>query len=185
MFQLSINRMTRYFLICGIVLAVVLQANSCSHKQQKYLYLYYDTYRLVLTFDSNEKLTEWVILRPSKNVLLSKSILNRDSTVLPLVGAFGVQFNMSAEAVKGVLGQPKYSGCVDKDTVIFTSLGWVFQDGYYLNIMLRHDSVARIASNAAWATLPKQVKIGIARDSILLLYGKPSLVSSTPAKSLW
>lgn len=151
--------------------------------KQQYMYFYYDSLKLTLNLDKNGRLDEWVLHRPFLRAIKPANTTNFDSLAIPLLGAFGVKFNSSWKDIIKILGVPKSYCFINMDSFTLTSLGWMFNDSSYISFSLKNDSLERISSNVKWAKLPKGIRSGTPKDTIVWLYGKPSFISTTKIKS--
>ena len=133
----------------------------------------YDSLQLTLWFDRDLKLDRFWLHRPLTQVDSLSAFVVPDSLVIPLKGAFGIQFNSSYEEARKIFGEPRSYYYIVSDTGVFVTAGWSFKDRTSIDLSFLNDSLSVIDSDVEWAKLPDEITIGTTRDSILLRYGKP------------
>ncbi len=161
-----------------VSLSIIVSLNTGCQKCVWTAY-YYDSLRLDLLFDPHQRLVEFALLKPHNLIEIKGDIQKFDSLVVPGLGALGLTFNISLEQAKKLLGLPKEYSYLNLDTCVITMASWKIGNSDHIDLYFKNDSLERIKSNTKRAKLPKDIFVGTPMKTVILLYGKPSLISST------
>lgn len=171
---------TILFFIIGLI--IMLFFTEC-HKQRS-SYWYYDKYRLVLIFNVEDTLEEFILLRSYDKTIAETPLVANDSVAIPKLGTMGIEFNLSEDTIINILGIPNYRNSFQTDSLKYTILGYSMEDSSSITFTLVNDSLSRISSNIKWLILPQNIKVGVTADIVSQSFGEADFIGTQGLPSL-
>ena len=166
-------RLNYVIFIISIVTLGIFFSDCNGQYRPAWTFFYYDSLRLFLRFNPDNRLDEFILFRPPSSIHIDAPKHNFDSLAIPNVGALGLRFNISIVDSRKLLGIPKSHGHVDRDTSSIAMMEWVRDSLGYIVLTFENDSLKKIASDMKWVKLPKGVRIGTSIETVISQYGQP------------